>query len=83
MKRVVVAAAAALVGAGAAVSMAKAEMNPGPVQDKGLCFTKSSGQDPATFGYWAECPKPAAAPAAAPATHRHPAKHSAKSAQSP
>jgi hypothetical protein len=79
MQRVVIAAAAMLLGAGVAVSTAKAELNPGPVVDqaKGLCFTKSNGQDPATFGYWDTCPKPAAATT----VHRHPVKHGAKSAE--
>lgn len=79
MQRVVIAAAAMLLGAGAALSTANAEMNPGPVVDqaKGLCFTKSAGQDGGTFGYWDTCPKPAAAPVA----HRHPAKHNSKSTE--
>jgi hypothetical protein len=79
MQRVIMAAAAMLLGAGVAVSTAKAEYYPGPVVDsaKGLCFAKSSGQDGGTFGYWTECPKPAAAPVA----HRHPVKHSSKSTE--
>jgi hypothetical protein len=79
MQRVIMAAAAMLLGAGVAVSTAKADMNPGPVVDsaKGLCFTKSSGQDGGTFGYWDTCPKPAAAPVA----HHQPAKHSSKSTE--
>ncbi len=72
MQRIVMAAAAMLLGAGLAVSTAKAEMNYGPVVDKGLCFQKTTNADVGFFGYWTQCPKPAAAATVAPATrHRH------------
>jgi hypothetical protein len=72
MQRMMMAAAALLLGAGVAVSTAKAEMNYGPIQDKGLCFKRLpyglAGE--LGYGYWAECPKPAAAPV----VHRHSSK---------
>jgi len=85
MQRIILTAAAMLVGIGVAVTAAKAEMNPGPVVDqaKGLCFQKTTNGDVGFFGYWTACPKPAAAAAAASTTtvhHRH-AKHSEKDAQ--
>jgi hypothetical protein len=86
MQRMILTAAAVLVGAGLAVTTAKADMNYGPVVDqaKGLCFQKTTNWESGTFGYWAECPKPAAAAAAAasPTTvhHRH-TKRSEKDAQ--
>jgi hypothetical protein len=80
MQRTIMIAAAMLLSAGLAMTTAKAEMNPGPIVDqaKGLCFQKSPNTDPGFFGYWAECPKPAATPTATPAPtvhHRH-TKHS-------
>jgi hypothetical protein len=75
-----------LLGVSLAVTMAKADMNYGPIVDqaKGLCFQRSANTDPGFFGYWAECPKAAATPAAtatpAAVHHRH-AKHSEKDAQ--
>jgi hypothetical protein len=73
-------AAAMLLGAGLAVTTAKAEMNFGPTTDsaKGLCFQKAASTDPGFFGYWTECPKPAATATAAPAAHRRHVKHSEK-----
>jgi len=67
-----------LLGAGLAVTTARADMNYGPVVDtaKGLCFQKTTNADTGFFGYWAECPKPAAAPVAAPAAHHRHIKHS-------
>jgi hypothetical protein len=44
-----------------AVSTAEAEMNYGPIKDKGMCFTKAVGSAELGYVYWAECPKPAAA----------------------
>jgi hypothetical protein len=83
MQRIIVTAAAMLLGTGLAVTTVKAEMNYGPVVDqtKGMCFTKTTNADIGTFGYWAECPKPAAVAATAAAAstatvHRHHAKHS-------
>jgi len=72
MQRIIMTAAAMLLGAALAVTSAKADMNYGPVQDKGLCF-KGSPTSEGVFGFWAECPKPAAATATV--HHRH-VKHS-------
>ena len=83
MQRIILAAAAMLLGASLAVTTAKADMNYGPIVDqaKGLCFQKAANSD-AVFGYWAECPKHAAAAAAsATAAHRRHTKHSEKDAQ--
>src|SRR5258708_38327202 len=86
MQRIIVTAAAMLLGGGLAVTTAKADMNYGPVVDqaKGLCFQKSANTDLGFFGYWTECPKPAAASATAASTttvhHRH-TKHIEKDAQ--
>jgi hypothetical protein len=82
----IITAAAMLLGAALAVTTAKADMNYGPVMDqaKGLCFQRTTNTDAGFFGYWAECPKPAAAAAAsasAPAVHRRHTKHSEKDAQ--
>jgi hypothetical protein len=64
--------AALLLGAGMGVSTAKAEINYGPIHDnKGMCFNRAAGSAELGYGYWAACPKPAAAPA----THHHSAKH--------
>jgi hypothetical protein len=77
MQRIIVTAAAMLLGGGLAVTTAKADMNYGPVVDqaKGLCFQKTTNTDPGFFGYWTECPKPVTASAAAASTttvhHRH------------
>jgi hypothetical protein len=79
MQRIIVTAAAMLLGASLAATTAKADMNYGPVVDqaKGLCFQKSTNTDTGFFGYWAECPKPAATPTATPAVlPRHNNKHS-------
>jgi hypothetical protein len=87
MQRMILTAAAMLLGASLAVATAKADMNYGPVVDqgKGLCFQKTTNTDAGFFGYWADCPKPAAAAAAAsgsaPAVHRRHTKHSEKDAQ--
>ena len=85
MQRIIVTAAAVLLGL--AVTAAKADMNPGPVVDpgKGLCFKKTPNTESGTFGYWTDCPKPAAAAAAstapvAPVHHRH-TKRSDKDAE--
>ncbi len=81
MQRIALIAAVMLLGAGSAMTTAKADMNYGPVVDqaRGLCFQKAANTDAGFFGFWKECPKPAAsvaAPAGAPAVHhRHP-KHS-------
>jgi hypothetical protein len=77
MQRIILTAAAMLLGASLAVTTAKADMNYGPIVDqaKGLCFQKTTNTDPGFFGYWTECPKPAATPAATTAHPRHP-KHS-------
>ena len=78
MQRIIMIAAAMLLGAGFAVTTAKADMNPGPVVDqaKGLCFTKTPNADNGFFGYWAECPKPAATPTVTPVVHPRHTKHS-------
>ena len=84
MQRILVTAAAVLLGAGWAVTTAKAEMNYGPVVDqaKGLCFQRAATSDIGYFGYWAECPKPAAAATASTTTvHRRHTKHGEKDAQ--
>jgi hypothetical protein len=86
MQRIIVTAAAMLLGGGLAVTTAKADMNYGPVVDqaKGLCFQKTTNTDPGFFGYWTECPKPAAASAAAASTttvRRRHTKQSEKDAQ--
>jgi len=80
MQRTIMTAAAMLLGAGLAVTTAKADMNYGPTVDtaKGLCFQKASNTDAGFFGYWTECPKPAAT--AAPAAHRRHVKHGEKDA---
>jgi hypothetical protein len=82
MQRIIVTAAAMLFGASLAVTAAKADMNYGPVVDqaKGLCFQKATNTDTGFFGYWAECPKPAATPTATPAAHPRHSKHSQKDA---
>ena len=85
MQRIILTAAAMLLGGSLAVTMAKADMNYGPIVDqaKGLCFQKTINTDAGFFGYWAECPKAAATPAATviPAVHHRHAKHSEKDAQ--
>jgi hypothetical protein len=84
MQRIILTAAAVLLGAGLAVTAAKADMNYGPVVDqaKGLCFQKAPTSDIGYFGYWAECPKAAAAAAASTTTvHPRHTKHSEKGAQ--
>ena len=81
MQRIIVTAAAMLLGGGLAVTTARADMNYGSIVDqaKGLCFQKTTNTDPGFFGYWGECPKPAATPTATPTApavqHRH-IKHS-------
>ncbi len=81
MQRIIVTAAAVLLSAGLAVTTAKAEMNYGPVVDpaKGLCFQKAATSDIGYFGYWAECPKPAAA-ASTTTVHRRQTKRGEKDA---
>jgi hypothetical protein len=83
MQRIIMTAAVTLLGAGLAVATAKADMNYGPMVDqaKGLCFQKAPTSDIGYFGYWAECPKPAAAAASTAAVHRRHTKHSEKGAQ--
>jgi hypothetical protein len=85
MQRTILTAAAMLLGSSLAVTMAKADMNYGPIVDqaKGLCFQKTTNTESGFFGYWAECPKAAATPAATatPAVHHRHAKHSEKDAQ--
>jgi len=78
MQRIIATAAAMLLGTGLAVTTAKAEMNYGPVVDqtKGMCFQKTTNADIGTFGYWTECPKPAAAAASTAPVHRRHTKHS-------
>jgi len=82
MKRMIMTAAAMLLGTGLAVTAAKADMNYGPVVDaaKGLCFQRQSNTDSGSFGYWTQCAKPAAVAAApvAPAAHRRHVKHGEK-----
>jgi hypothetical protein len=70
MQRIVMIATAMLFGASVAATTAKADMNYGPVVDtsRGLCFKSTSDLG---FGFWSECPKPAAA-----TVHRHHPKHS-------
>jgi hypothetical protein len=73
MHRIIMTAAAVLLGGGLAATTAKAEMNYGPTANNGLCFTRSVGWGDMGFGYWSECPKPAVAAAS---VHRHHTKHS-------
>jgi hypothetical protein len=84
VQRIIVTAATVLLGAGLAITTAKAEMNYGPVLDpaKGLCFKRQTNYESGTFGYWTACPKTttAAAASAAPVNHRH-AKPGEKDAQ--
>jgi len=82
MQRMIMTAAAMLLGAGLAMTTAKADMNYGPTVDtaKGLCFQRAASSDSGSFGYWTECPKPAAAAKAAPAAHRRQVKHGEKDA---
>jgi len=72
MQRIIIIAAVVLLGAGSAVTTAKAEQNYGPLADtaKGSCFSRSPYND-LGFGFWSECPKPAATTTA----HRRHAKH--------
>lgn len=74
MQRIIVTAAAALFSIGLVVTAAKADMNYGPMTNNGLCFVRSTGWADMGFGYWTECPKPAAPTAAV--VHHHRAKHS-------
>jgi hypothetical protein len=62
VQRTTMIAVALLLGAGVAATTAKADMNYGPIVDtaKGLCF-KSTPSNDLGFGFWSECPKPAAA----------------------
>jgi hypothetical protein len=73
MQRIVLTAAAVLLGAGLAATAAMADMNYGPMTNNNLCFTRTPGWGDMGFGYWSECPKPAAATTTAP---RHHVKHS-------
>jgi len=72
MRHFLIAAAAMTAFAALVVSVpAQAEMHFGPTQNAGKCFkwSQGNGRD-STFGYWADCPKPASAaakPAAKPA----------------
>jgi hypothetical protein len=70
MQQIVRVAAIMLFGVSLPVTIAKADMNYGPIVDqaKGLCFQKASNTD-LGFGYWTECPKTVAP------QHRRP-KHS-------
>lgn len=77
MQRVIMTAAAMLLGAGLAVPAAKADQYVGPVVANGKCYENSRSSEMG-FGYWTECPKPAAAPAAA---HHHPARRSLKNSE--
>lgn len=85
MQRIILTAAAMLLGGSLAVTAAKADMNYGPIVDqaKGLCFQRTTNTESGFFGYWAECPKAAATPTATatPAVHHRHAKHSEKDAQ--
>jgi hypothetical protein len=85
MQRIILTAAAMLLGGSLAVTAAKADMNYGPIVDqaKGLCFQRTTNTESGFFGYWAECPKAAATTAATatPAVHHRHAKHSEKDAQ--
>ena len=82
MQRIILTAAAMLLGGSLAVTIAKADMNYGPTVDtaKGLCFQRAASSDSGSFGYWTECPKPAAAAPAAPAAQRRHVKHGEKDA---
>ena len=80
MKRMIITAAALLLGTGLAATAAKADMNYGPVVDsaKGLCFQKQTNTDPGFFGYWTQCGKPAAATIVTPAVDRRHVKRGEK-----
>jgi hypothetical protein len=73
MQRIILTAAAVLLGTGLAATAAMADMNYGPMTNNGRCFTRTPGWSDMGYGFWTECPKPAAATAAA---HRHHVKHS-------
>jgi hypothetical protein len=75
MQRIIVTAAAMLLGAGLAATTAKADMHYGPTTDKGMCFKRAAGSAEMGYGYWAPCPAPAAATTTTTVHHRH-AKHS-------
>ena len=75
MQRIILTAAAVLLGAGLAATAAMADMNYGPMTNNGRCFTRTPGWSDMGFGYWVECPKSAAA-ATTTTAHRHHAKHS-------
>ncbi len=79
MQRIIMTTAALLLGAGLAVTTAKADMNYGPKETNGHCFQKATNSDEGFFGYWTECPHAAATtaattPATTPVHRRHP-KH--------
>jgi hypothetical protein len=76
MQRIILTAAAVLLGAGLAATAAMADMNYGPMTNNGLCFTRTPGWGDMGFGYWSECPKPAAATTTTTTAPRHHVKHS-------
>ena len=76
MQRIILTAAAVLLGAGLAATAAMADMNYGPMTNNGLCFTRTTGWGEMGFGYWSECPKPAAATTTTTTAPRHHVKHS-------
>jgi hypothetical protein len=56
MKKLVIAAAALLIGG--VMSSAQAEWNVGSVQGQGQCWVGDTPQGAQGFGYWAACPQP-------------------------
>jgi len=57
----VIAALAAIVAASTWSAPTKAEMYNGPKEVNGKCFHTGQNGFPQGIGYWADCPKPAAA----------------------
>ncbi len=74
MREVTLSAAVVTVVAGLlAVGPAKAELNPGPMQQNGKCWSTQvnhGANNGGTWGYWSACPQTASA-VVAPRHHRH------------
>jgi hypothetical protein len=66
---VVVLGAIAAIGVWSAPSMA--DMWNGPKQQNGKCWQTGQNGFPQGIGYWADCPKPAAAPVPQTTSRRH------------
>jgi hypothetical protein len=70
MKFTIVTAAALVMGA-ALSTAANADINWGPAKNGTQCWKYSFGSGHHEFGYWDNCPAPAAAPVAHHAPHHH------------